>query len=96
MPVKRYADSTTPVWTYHAAKYHFADASAKGSPERCTSIWLFIAKVGREKVCFLLKGKVEKPSDMDGIAYIPFNNSIGEIQQKILKELEASGVIKKK
>jgi predicted nucleotide-binding protein len=33
----------------------------------------FIGKLGPASVAALLKGDVEKPSDFDGIAYIPFD-----------------------
>lgn len=54
----------------------------------------FIGKLGRERVCYLVKGKVETPSDMDGIAYHQFLDSLKEIEQKILRELKESGLIK--
>jgi predicted nucleotide-binding protein len=54
----------------------------------------FIGKLTRSKVCCLIKGKVETPSDMAGIAYIQFNNSLKEIEKKILNELEETGLIK--
>ena len=47
----------------------------------------FIGKLGRERVCCLLKGDVEKPSDMDGILYVPFIDSINEKKDAIFKEL---------
>ncbi|MDH5733785.1 MAG: nucleotide-binding protein [Candidatus Bathyarchaeota archaeon] len=45
----------------------------------------------RKKVCCLLKGKVEKPSDIEGIVYIPFEKSVSEIENKVIKELEEAG-----
>jgi len=45
----------------------------------------------RKKVCCLLKGNVEKPSDMHGIVYVPFKDSIEEARDMIIKELEAAG-----
>jgi predicted nucleotide-binding protein len=45
----------------------------------------------RKRVCCLLKGDVEKPSDIEGIVYIPFKNSINEVQVKIMKELKEAG-----
>lgn len=51
----------------------------------------FIGKLGRDRVCCLLKGNVEKPSDMAGIAYLPFVSTVEEIRPAIIEELKASG-----
>ena len=51
----------------------------------------FIGKLGRERVCCLYKGKVELPSDMQGIAYVPFEESVQEARDMIIKELRAAG-----
>ena len=45
----------------------------------------------RKKVCCLLKGDVEKPSDIEGIVYIPFKDSINKVRDIIVKELKAAG-----
>lgn len=56
-----------------------------------------IGRLGREKVCCLLKGDVERPSDMDGIVYVPFKESVNEAKDMIIKELrEASYEIRTK
>jgi len=52
---------------------------------------LFMGLLGRDRVCCLLKGKVESPSDMDGILYIEFKDSIKEEERKIMRELKAAG-----
>jgi predicted nucleotide-binding protein len=51
----------------------------------------FIGKLGRDRVCCLYKGDVELPSDMHGIVYIPFKESVNEVKEKIIKELKAAG-----
>ena len=51
----------------------------------------FVGKLGREKVACLLKKPVEQPSDMLGIAYLSFKESIMEIKEEIGKELKAAG-----
>ena len=33
----------------------------------------FIGKLGRKRVCPLFKGEIEKPSDIDGVIYVPMN-----------------------
>ena len=51
----------------------------------------FMGLLGRDRVCCLYKGDVELPSDMHGIVYIPFKESINEVRNKIIKELKAAG-----
>jgi len=51
----------------------------------------FMGLLGRDKVCCLLKGDVERPSDMHGIVYIPFKESVNEVKDKIVKELKEAG-----
>jgi predicted nucleotide-binding protein len=51
----------------------------------------FVGKLGRERVACLLKKPVEQPSDMQGIVYLSFKDSLEEIRGEILKELKAAG-----
>ena len=51
----------------------------------------FIGKLGRNRVACLLKKPVEQPSDMQGIAYLSFKESLKEIENEIKKELRAAG-----
>jgi predicted nucleotide-binding protein len=53
----------------------------------------FFAKLKRKNVCCLLKGKMKNPSDIDGVEYKHFKESINEIKPKIIKELEEVGYI---
>jgi predicted nucleotide-binding protein len=48
---------------------------------------LFIGILGRQKVAALLEEKVKPPSDFDGVAYIPFDNTDGW-KLKLAKELK--------
>lgn len=50
----------------------------------------FIGKLGRERVCALSKRDVERPSDCDGILYVPLDNEDGW-KMKLLRELKAAG-----
>lgn len=50
----------------------------------------FIGLLGRNRVCCLYNG-VELPSDMHGIVYIPFKDSVEEIRLKVMKELKETG-----
>ena len=51
----------------------------------------FMGKLGRDRVCCLYKGDVELPSDMHGIVYIPFKESVKERRSQIVKELKEAG-----
>jgi len=56
----------------------------------------FWGTLDRKRVCCLLKGDVEKPSDINGIVYVPFEESVSEAKSMIEKELiEAGYEIKK-
>nr|WP_299385468.1 nucleotide-binding protein [Allomuricauda sp.] len=49
----------------------------------------FMGKLGRNKVCALIKGNVERPSDYDGVVYIAVDNSDGW-KLLLAKELKQS------
>ncbi len=51
----------------------------------------FAGKLGRERVTCLLRKPVKQPSDMEGIVYISFKESLYEIKDDILRELKAAG-----
>jgi predicted nucleotide-binding protein len=51
----------------------------------------FVGKLGRNKVACLLKKPVEQPSDMHGIVYLSFRESLQEIKGEILKEIQEAG-----
>ena len=51
----------------------------------------FLNKLGRERVCILHKEKVELPSDIDGIVYVPMN-SPDEWQLRLATEMEHAGL----
>lgn len=51
----------------------------------------FMGLLGRDKVCCLYKGDIELPSDMHGIVYVPFKESVNEQRIKIMRELREAG-----
>lgn len=51
----------------------------------------FVGKLGRKRVCCLYKGSVKLPSDINGLLYKPFTQSIEESGYGIIKELKAAG-----
>ncbi len=51
----------------------------------------FIHSLGRDRVCALVKGNVERPSDIHGVIYIPLDEHEGW-QKQLVKNLEAAGL----
>jgi len=49
----------------------------------------YLGKLGRDKVCVLVNGKVVKPSDIDGLLYIDMTSS--DWEHKIIKEMKKVG-----
>ena len=49
----------------------------------------FIGKIGRNRVCCLHKGDVELPSDIHGVLYERFNDSVEECYKGIVEELRS-------
>lgn len=56
----------------------------------------FMAKLGRRGVLLLHRGRVELPSDLLGILYIPFKRSVFEKKGRIRTALQNSGVISRR
>ncbi|WP_428064949.1 TIR domain-containing protein [Candidatus Avelusimicrobium facis] len=54
---------------------------------------MFLAKLGREKVAILLKEDpdFEKPSDIQGLIYIPFQTKVDDAAISLVKELAKQG-----
>ncbi|WP_299580475.1 nucleotide-binding protein [Mucilaginibacter sp.] len=51
----------------------------------------FIGRIGRDKVCGILKGPVETPSDYDGVLYIQYDEADGW-KLLLAKELKQAGL----
>ena len=54
---------------------------------------MFLSKLGRDKVAILLKEDrdFEKPSDIQGLIYIPFSNRVDDVTVSLVKELSNQG-----
>lgn len=54
---------------------------------------MLLAKVGRSKVAILLSQaeNMEKPSDIDGLIYIPFKDNVEETKVSLAKEMQRNG-----
>lgn len=56
---------------------------------------MFLAKLGRDKVAILLKEEkdFEKPSDIHGLIYLPFQNKVDEVSIDLIRELSRQGYV---
>jgi predicted nucleotide-binding protein len=52
---------------------------------------MFLSKLGRERVAILHKGNLELPSDINGLIYIPFQQSVQEVKNKLAATLQKAG-----
>lgn len=50
-----------------------------------------LAKLGRSKVCALMKPDVEYPNDISGVLYVEYQNN-GDWQLKLAKEMKNVGL----
>jgi predicted nucleotide-binding protein len=50
----------------------------------------FVGRLGRNRVCALISGEVEIPSDIAGVVYVPLDNSNGW-KQSLGRELKSAG-----
>ena len=55
---------------------------------------MLIGAIGRENCIILRKAEVEIPSDIDGLIYIPFSESVEEIKDKLKQKLKSLGCFK--
>lgn len=49
----------------------------------------FVGKLGRGKVCMLLKGNLEMPSDLAGVEYVNFDS---DWRLNVAQEMKAAGL----
>jgi predicted nucleotide-binding protein len=55
---------------------------------------LLLSKLGRAKVAILLKNqeKMERPSDIQGLIYLPFTDDVAETKVQLAEEMEKQGI----
>lgn len=52
---------------------------------------MVLARLGRKRVAILVKGELERPSDIDGLIYLPFKNHIDEVKNHLAANLQKAG-----
>lgn len=56
---------------------------------------MLLSRIGREKVAILLSQaeEMEKPSDIDGLIYIPFKDNVEDTKLSLAKEMQNNGYV---
>lgn len=54
---------------------------------------MLLSSIGRERVAILLSQaeNMEKPSDIEGLIYIPFRDNVEEVKLSLAKEMQNNG-----
>lgn len=69
-----------------------AEAKPRARQNVIMEMGMLLTSLTRERVAILQKGFVERPSDVDGIIYIPFNDHVREVVPKLAGRLQAAGI----
>ena len=75
----------------YAAVDGVTKAAARARQNVVLEMGMVLAALGRPNVAILQKGIIEKPSDVRGIIYIPFNNHVKEAVPKLVERLNDAG-----
>ena len=67
-----------------------AGLSARARQNVIFELGFFAGAFGRKSVCAIVKGDLERPSDYDGVVYIPYDETEGW-KMRLLRELKAAG-----
>lgn len=74
----------------YAVKDDAKNAKCRVRQNVVLELGMLLASIGRKRVAILLKREdnFEKPSDIDGLIYIPFQKKVDEVQILLAKEME--------
>ena len=69
-----------------------AEAKPRARQNVILEMGMLLASLTRERVAILQKGFVERPSDVGGIIYLPFNEHVKEVVPKLAGRLQSAGI----
>jgi predicted nucleotide-binding protein len=69
-----------------------AEAKPRSRQNVILEMGMLLASLTRERVAILQKGFVERPSDVGGIIYLPFNEHVKEVVPKLAGRLQRAGI----
>ncbi|WP_423776021.1 TIR domain-containing protein [Cellulomonas fimi] len=68
-----------------------ADARPRARQNVILELGMVLARLGRARVAILTQHDIERPSDIDGLLYLPYKSSVNEVKTALFKELKAAG-----
>jgi predicted nucleotide-binding protein len=69
-----------------------ADLKPRARQNVVMELGMVLARLGRRHVAVLLKGAgLEKPSDIDGLIYLPFSSHVNEVRNELAANLQEAG-----
>lgn len=73
---------------------HADEKSLRARQNVVLELGMMLALLGRSRVAILLKDqvKMERPSDIQGLIYIPFKNDVSEARLQLAQEMNAQGI----
>jgi predicted nucleotide-binding protein len=72
---------------------HTDEKSFRARQNVVLELGMLLSTLGRRKVAILLKeqGRMERPSDIQGLIYIPFKDDVKDARVLLAKEMVAQG-----
>lgn len=70
---------------------HPEEAKPRARQNVVLEMGMFLAKLGRKRVAILHKGNLELPSDIQGLVYIPFEDRVDDVKERVAAELQEAG-----
>ena len=75
---------------WESCKDEKSDLQPRARQNVILELGFFLGRLGRERVCPLVKGDVETPSDYVGVVYTKLDDA-GAWKMELVKELKADG-----
>jgi predicted nucleotide-binding protein len=75
-------------------KEHPEEKAFRARQNVVLELGMMLTKLGRDRVAVLMKQQenMERPSDIQGLLYIPYKDSVGEAALLLAKEIDAKGI----
>jgi predicted nucleotide-binding protein len=71
---------------------HPSESMPRARQNVVLELGMVLIGLGRKRVAIIYKEGAEKPSDINGLIYIPFKDRVSEVTRKLFKDLELAGL----